>query len=324
MIKVLISGVGSDVAQGVIKCLNESELELKIYKIGASPQDSWLYLDELSYLSPKVVEPGYVDYICNFISNHKIDVFMPCIDSEIKMISENKTLIENTTGASVFVGDLHNIEICDDKLKTSNFLRENGFSYPKTWPSDKLPPNTQLPLILKTRKGCGSRDIQKIVNYNQLSSLLNSEEYILQEYLEGDEYTAGIYLGDDGEVKGNCIFKRKLKDGSTYQAESVIDEHMENYLNRIAKQLGLKYVNIQFRLKDGLPCPFEFNGRFSGTTGMIRRVFNAPDMMLREIVLKLNLTKSSNKEKFYVMRHYNEIYASEEDVRLLVNRSKND
>ena len=34
MINILISGVGGDVAQGVIKCLEKSNLQTKLYKIG--------------------------------------------------------------------------------------------------------------------------------------------------------------------------------------------------------------------------------------------------------------------------------------------------
>ena len=33
MINVLVSGVGGDVGQGVIRCLNKSPLKLRIFKI---------------------------------------------------------------------------------------------------------------------------------------------------------------------------------------------------------------------------------------------------------------------------------------------------
>ena len=75
MINVLISGVGGDVAQGVIKCLEKSKLKTKIYKIANSIEESWLYINENSYLSPLTDSEEYISYLCEFIIKHKIDVF---------------------------------------------------------------------------------------------------------------------------------------------------------------------------------------------------------------------------------------------------------
>ena len=323
-INVLVSGVGGDVAQGVIKCLNRSNLNFRIYKIASNTRDSWLYLDRDSYISPPVSDKNYTNYICNFIKKHNIDIFIPCIDSEIQIVSKNKNYIEGATGAHVAVGTYEKIQVCHDKLRTSQFLKENNLCFPESWIATENPTPSSFPLILKTRSGCGSKDVHEINSPEDLRSVYYDEKYMLQEKLTGEEYTAGCYIGNDGEVKGLCIFKRSLKGGSTYFAERILDSEMESHVSNIAKSLGLKYLNIQFRIKNGLPCPFEFNGRFSGTTGIIGKVFNAPEMYIREMILKQNLKKNNNRQKFYAMRFYDEIYASEEDVKLLLERSKYD
>jgi carbamoyl-phosphate synthase large subunit len=320
MINILISGVGGDVAQGVIKCLEKSDLQTKLYKIGHNTEESWLYRDNLSFLCPAVSSNEYIDYLISFINKHKIKVFIPCIDSEIYKISNHAKTITEQTSCQVIVGDVEKILICEDKYQTFKFLKENGFSYPDTY----LPPGPEeynFPYILKSKTGCGSKDIHFVENEEQLNSFNFNEDHILQENLDGDEYTAGVYLGNDGEIKGVCIFKRKLKCGSTNFAERIVDKDMESYVCSIAKKLGLNYVNIQFRLKDGLPCPFEFNGRFSGTTGIISRVFNAPEIWLRENILKEYVEPCQNVDKFYVMRYYEEVYATEDQVASLIERS---
>tara|TARA_R110000824_G_scaffold119818_1_gene274190 strand:+ start:6670 stop:7647 length:978 start_codon:yes stop_codon:yes gene_type:complete len=324
IINVLVSGVGGDVAQGVIKCLGQSDLKFRIYKIAATTQDSWLYLDNDSYISPLVSDKNYINYICGFIKKHNIHVFIPCIDSEIEVVSRNKNHIETTTGVPVAIGDYEKIQICHDKLKTSYFLKEAGLCSPESWPVTDVPPLSHFPLILKTRSGCGSKNVYDIKTLDDLKSASYDESYMLQEKLYGDEYTAGCYIGNDGEAKGVCILKRQLKGGSTYYAERVIDTTLEHYIIAITKTLGLKYLNIQFRLKNNLPCPFEFNGRFSGTTGIIGRVFNAPEMYIRELVLNQHIDKIDSYEKFYVMRYYEEIYASEKDISLLLKRGTDD
>ena len=290
MINILISGVGGDVAQGVIKCLQKSTLKTEIYKIGHNTEESWLYKDNLSFLCPPISSDEYIDYLCSFIDKHKIDVFIPCIDSEIYKISSHAKRINSQTGCRIVVGDIEKILICEDKYQTYKFLK----------------------------------DIFQIDNEKELKNHFFGEQQILQERLDGDEYTAGVYLGNDKEIKGVCIFKRKLKCGSTNFAERIVDKEMESYVCSIAKKLGLNYVNIQFKLKDGLPCPFEFNGRFSGTTGIISRVFNAPEIWLRENIMDEYVEPCTNKDKFYVMRYAEEIYASEEEVNSLIDRSQND
>ena len=104
MINVLVSGVGGDVGQGVIRCLDRSDLELRIFKISSSINDSWLYLDDDCYISPTIYE-DYISYLIKFINAHKIDIFFPCIDLEIPIISKNKDKIQSETNCKVFVDE---------------------------------------------------------------------------------------------------------------------------------------------------------------------------------------------------------------------------
>jgi carbamoyl-phosphate synthase large subunit len=321
MVRALVSGVGGDVAQGVIRCLSNSELDIHTYKISSTLDDSWLYIDDNSFLCPHVEEERYVTFLIDFIKEHEIDIFFPCIDSEILAISLNKQRIENETSATVFVDNIEKIRVCDDKLLTARFLEENGFKFPKTVSLTSYK-EIEFPLIVKQRTGCGSREVYLVNSDKELETFEENDNYILQEYLEDPEYTAGLYLGDDGEVKGRCIFKRQLRNGSTYTAERINNPFYEEALTAIAKSIGLKYTNIQFRLKDGEVCPFEINSRFSGTTGIIGRVFNAPEMAIKEKVLNRKINKVVNREKFYVMRYYEEIYATEQQRKDILKRSK--
>ena len=322
MINVLVSGVGGDVGQGVIRCLNKSPLELRIFKISSSVDDSWLYLDNDSYISP-TIHQGYIAYLIEFINKHKIDIFFPCIDSETSIISQNKNKIQSETNCVVFVDEYYKIQICNDKYMTARYLEDFSLPYPETDLVATIEHN-KFPVIIKSREGCGSKDIHLIYNKEQIKPFLNNKDYIIQEYLKGDEYTAGVYLGDDNKIKGVCVLKRTLKDGSTYTAERILNLQLEEEIATIAKHVQMKYLNIQFRLKNGKVCPFELNGRFSGTTGIISNVFNAPEMAVRELVLKENIVPHLHGNKFYVMRYFEEIYATEEQRNNLLARSKND
>ena len=133
-----------------------------------------------------------------------------------------------------------------------------------------------------------------------------------------------MYFGNDNKVKGVCVLKRTLKGGSTYTAERILDLQLEEEVAAIASHVKMKYLNIQFRLKNGKVCPFELNGRFSGTTGIICNVFNAPEMAIKELVLKENVSPRLHNRKFYVMRYYEEVFVTQEQREKLLKRSKND
>ena len=163
----------------------------------------------------------------------------------------------------------------------------------------------------------------KLEDANHLEKYLDDSSFILQEWLDPrqGEYTSGVYLGDDGSVKGVCTFRRKLKGGSTYIAERIIDRKLEEPLEEIAKSIGMKYLNIQSMRRGNKLVPFEFNGRLSGSTAMVAHVFNAPEMFIRERLLAMPIERNLNTDEFVVMRYYDEIYASESKIKALLLRS---
>lgn len=329
-INILVSGVGGDVGQGVIKALEKGDLDLKIFKICAYLNSSWLFKDELSYIAPFAASEDYIPFLIKLINKLGIDVFIPCIDSETYKVACNKKFIEECTGALVCVDSIQATKICNDKLETSIFLSSNGFHGPKTIlpltvdEINQFVEKVGFPIIAKRRIGQGAKDITIVNSHADAINFEGNSDFILQEFLhsDGEEFTTGVYLGDDGEVKGICTLKRELKNGSTYRAERIIDDALESPIRDIAKKIGMKYINIQSRERNGILYPFEFNGRFSGTTGIISRIFNAPEMYIREKVLQESLSEVKNTEKFFVMRYYEEIYASQAEVAGLSARSK--
>ena len=89
-IKVLVSGVGGDVAQGIIKALESSALNIDIYKTCISSTSSWLYKDEKSYIVPLSSSSQYIPTLLSIINKYNIDVFIPAVDSEIPVLFRAK------------------------------------------------------------------------------------------------------------------------------------------------------------------------------------------------------------------------------------------
>lgn len=328
IINVLVDGLGGDVGQGVVKSLMASSLNIKIFGACISTTSSWLHKIDNSYVFPYINNENFIPFLVNFIKQHRIDVYFPTVDAGIIKVAEYKNFIETQTKCTVFVDTTDKVYICDDKYETVKFLEHAGFFTPKS-----ILPNIEdvdefirmvgFPFVIKTRRGNGSKDVFLAHSHACYTSYLNNDNYMFQEYInpDGGEYTTGVYLGEDTEVKGICTLKRELRCGSTYKAVRIVDRKLEEPLADIAKLLGMKYLNIQSMRKGDILYPFEFNGRFSGTTGIISRVFNAPEMFIKEVILKEDIAKNMNDDIFYVMRFAEEIYATRGDMEALEKRS---
>ena len=158
LIKVLISGAGGDVGQGVMKALRLSNLNIEIYATCISQHSSWLHQEGIKgYISPYSDSEDYVPWLINFIRKFKISVFFPTVDSEITKISVAKQFIEAETGCNVFVDNPDRVAICDDKFRTVEYLRDNGFPFPDSVISERvqglaLASRIGYPLIVKKKE----------------------------------------------------------------------------------------------------------------------------------------------------------------------------
>lgn len=328
-IKVLISGAGGDVGQGVLKALAVSSLEIELYATCISAHSSWLHAAGIQgFIAPPSADAGYVDYLITLIRRFGIQVYFPTVDGEIVKIAQAKARIESETGAVVFVDDPARVSVCDDKFQTVEFLRSHGFAYPASAVASEdttsdLVARLGYPLIAKKRSGKGSQHVHVVNSEAELVRYLGDADFVVQEWLDpaAGEYTSGIYLGDDGLVKGACTFRRQLKAGSTFIAERIVDPALEAPLEDMARALGMKYLNVQSMRRGNELVPFEFNGRLSGSTAMVARLFNAPEMFLRERLLGERLERVDNPARFVAMRYYDEIYATPDQIDALMTRS---
>ena len=127
-IKVLVDGCGGDVAQGVIKALNKSKLNLEIHKICTYYNSSWLHVDDYSYISPLSVSDEYIPYLIRLLNAKRINIFFPCVDFEIPKVALNKEKLESDTPAKIFVDEFDKVEVCNDKYKTDLCIHDQkGF-----------------------------------------------------------------------------------------------------------------------------------------------------------------------------------------------------
>jgi carbamoyl-phosphate synthase large subunit len=289
--KVLVTGAGSLLGQGIIRALQVSSLRPTIVAVDPSPLAAGLYWVEVPYVIPLVADDGYLRRIEEILEREVPDAVLIGTDVELAVFAAHRERLERERGTRIVVSDPEVVAIADDKWKTYQVLRANRFDCPDSClPGDEggLVERVGFPLVVKPRVGARSKGVRVAHDWTELRvALASGPGLIVQQCVGTDEteYTAGA-LCFEGKYAGSIVMRRELRDGNTYRA--FVDDYPE--LNRAVRAWTetLKPrgpVNFQFRLDGGRPKVFEINARFSGTTPLRAHAgFNEVEMVLRHVL----------------------------------------
>lgn len=316
---IAVTGVGGGVGQSIIKSLQNTRYN--VVGIDSELFGTGLYATKKAYLGVYANSPDFIDKIIEICKKEHCEIILPGLDVELDKLSANFNQLKKEKIVPI-VSSPRVIEISNDKLKTVEFLKKYGFPYPRTFKLKDYSFELDFPVILKPRIG-GSRSIGTFVvnnleEFEEYSKFINIKNYIVQEYIDGDEYTCGtVFFKND--FFGAILMKRQLRDGDTYKAFVVKDEKLSKFVEDVIGVLKpFGPCNLQLRIKDNIPYIFEFNARCSGTTASRSLAgFNEPKM----ICDYLNGDKPHyNIKEIVIFRYWNEIVVDYEKIENLYSK----
>lgn len=323
MINILVTGAGGGVGQGIIKSLKMiNDLEIKIVTADMSALAVGLYAGDIAYLVEGCYSLNYMESLETIFKIESIDYYFPGTDVELSFCAEHKKLFRKEYGVKTVISSLTAVEIADDKYKTYQFLKNNGFTYPKTeWLVDAIESNNlDFPLIVKPAVGCRSIGVSKVSNYAELSKYESeSNEIVVQECVGSDdsEYTCTVVKVND-ELSPVLALRRVLRSGDTYRAEPVKSDDIEAYVQKVASVLDIDGAcNFQLRLDGrGIPKIFEINCRYSGTTPFCSQLgFNPVEYYIKRH-LKLDYDFQVNYNSI-VLRYWSEVVVNKDELKIV-------
>src|ERR1700733_14039561 len=267
-IRVLVTGAGGPAAVSVIKSLG---LDPTVRLLGAD-MDPWaagLYLvpPDARTLVPAGSDPGFADAALERCLAMGADVLIPTCDAELLPLGRARAGFREA-GVELLLAPDRALDVCLDKLALVERCA-GRVPVPRTERLDQADPGLwTYPVMVKPRRGSGSRGIRMVGSAQELAEMQASADYLVQEYLPGTEYSIDVLADVTGHVVASVPRVRERVDsGVSVAGRTLHDAELERLGADMAVVTGLTYVaNVQFRRDaSGRPALLEVNPRFPGT-----------------------------------------------------------
>lgn len=274
-INVLILSAGRRVE--LVNCFKHAARELgvngSVLAVDCSQTAPALYFADKGIMLPRIKSGDYVEAIIDICKKEAVSLIVPTIDTELLLLAEQKERIEREAGTRVLVSDIEMIKICRNKVVTQRFMEENGFLMPSMITKEQLsePQKLHFPLFMKPVDGSSSIDAFKAHDERELRTYLQMiDQPIIQEYLEGEEYTVDAFLDFDSHIISIVPRVRiATRSGEISKGRIVKDREIIEDVKRLLNVLKpIGHITIQCKKTGRGVAYIEINPRFGGGAPM--------------------------------------------------------
>lgn len=317
-VRILITGAGGPAAICAYKALKEKGYDFLMADM--DPLATGLYFVEPAkrFVIPGGINPDFNQVILRLCEQQEIDILIPTVDVELLPLMRIKKSFDAIGCRMISCSEdvLHTVL---DKLKLMEKCKGKVL-LPEFQSLEEYLINPQISskkLVFKPRSGSGSRGI--IITSSpehHVLEKLKEENYMVQEFIEGKEYSVDLMLNKDGSVATAVVRERlKVDSGVVVVSKTIKNEQIQEYCIKIAQAVGVVYgVNIQVIVNNsGHPYLLEINPRFSGGLSLVvESGSNIPAMCIEHALSGEPIPYHDYKE-LAMVRYYEEIYMSDSE-----------
>jgi carbamoyl-phosphate synthase large subunit len=224
-----------------------------------------LYAADRYALVPRIDHEGYVTALRALVDEHGVRLVVPLTDLDQVTLAQSR----DELGALVLLPSAEVVERLGDKYLAHLLFEELGIASPPTWLPNGVPDDATFPLLVKARRGFGSRHIYRAEDRAQLGFFLGYSpvDSIVQACLSGEEFSIDVFCDLDGRCL-NAIPRTMIesKGGESIKGMTIHDERLIEVGRDVAEKLQLVGpANIQcFREPGGTHFITDINPRFGG------------------------------------------------------------
>lgn len=276
-----------------------------------------LYEADKYFIVPRIDDEKYLDTILAICKEHNISAVLSLIDPELSLLAKHKQLFLDI-GTIPIISEYDIVEMCFDKFQMYKFLIQNGFRTPRSYIdknefySDMEAGVIGFPVFVKPIRGSASININKVTSKEEIELLFKRfDNLMIQEYMDGKEYGADVYI-DMISGEPVAIFtkeKIKMRAGETDKSVSVKDKELFELIKRfvgLVKFTGV--IDIDIFEVNGEYYISEVNPRFGGGYPHAYECgVNVPKMILNNLNGEQNESINEGYMEGVYMLKFNEV-----------------
>ena len=233
--------------------------------VDVNPLAPALYHADHHVLVPPYGSEAYVPRLQELVQEHAISLVLPLTDLDMTVLAERR----DELGATVLLPGTEVVELANDKYATHLFLEQHGIGSPEAWLPEELPEDLPFPVLVKPRRGFGSRNIFVANDGVELDFYLARTPVasFVERACHGEEFSIDVF----SDLEGTCLnsIPRTMiesKGGESIKGITIRDEELIELGRRVAEAMGVQGpATVQcFRTAPGRHEITDVNLRFGG------------------------------------------------------------
>ncbi len=243
--------------------------------VDLTPLSPALYYADHRVLVPPVTAPEYVPRLAELVQELDVSLVVPLTDLDMTLLAERR----GELGATVLLPEPRVVDQANDKYLTHLFLEERGIGSPAAWLPEELPDELPFPLLIKPRRGFGSRNIFLANDRGELDFYLARAPVasFVQQLCQGEEFSIDTF----SDLEGRCLnaIPRTMiesKGGESIKGMTIRDEELIALGAQVAETMGVKgpatvqcfrpgrheITDVNLRFGGGFPLPLAAGGDY--------------------------------------------------------------
>jgi carbamoyl-phosphate synthase large subunit len=262
------------------------------------------------------------DAMIDIVDRFDVDVVIPLVDEELVRLSTLRNRI--SSDVPFLAPRTEVLDLALDKYRLARYLSKQGANVPRT----RLATETdglegQFPLIIKPRRGRGSRGVELLESIGDLDAYLSAtdlepNDLLLQEYIEGTEYTTSVVATEDDRLLAVVPKEVLVKRGNTVRGvtrrSSTIDRSCRDVFDALRPYGPMNVQQIRSE-QTGEIYTIEVNPRFSSTACLtVAAGVNELDLLVRDALDEQVRTNGAFDTDLHMIRYTDQRFATEEEL----------
>jgi len=245
---------------------------------------------DVPVLGPPVRSPEYLGCLLELVRQHAIRLVVPLTDLDLVLLAGAADRFAEL-GCTVMIGPEAIVRACRDKIAFHRLVADAGLPSIRSLSLEAFRADPFFPCFVKPVSGSSAVGTARLESQRELAAHVAAfgEALMVQDVVEGSEYTMDVYRRRDGVVVAVVPRQRlETRAGEVARGITVNDPQLIGAALRLVDRLpGLwGAFNIQCRRPaGGEPYIFELNPRFGGGAPLsIAAGVNLPRLLIEEVL----------------------------------------